>query len=152
MGQPVGQLPEELKMRKATHHQIMHGATVEVDMLVIYGHVEDMVDLHLEENDAKDEKDLNINEIRVHSDYYRTTKGIGVNSTVEEFFAAYPECAFWYLADSESYISEAVELPGMHFIYNMADCTKKINNAKDSTALIFEDFIPGSVIETVRIY
>jgi hypothetical protein len=151
MGSPVPQLPSDLSMRKAIHHQKLLGTTVEVDMQVIYNPIEDMVDLHLEENDGKEEKDLNITEMRVHSDYYRTDKGIGVHSTIEDFSFAYPDYKLWYLAESESFVGETAELPGIHFIFNFSDCTGGYKRTENSE-LTLDDFNPGSLIETVRVY
>ncbi len=153
LGLPVpAQLPSELSTRKAIHHHKSSGTTTEVDMVVVYNPIEDMIDLQLEENPSKAEADRNVVEMIVHSDYYRTATGVGVNSSIEELLSTYADCQFWYTADGERFVAQSVQLQGIQFIFNYDACLKMMEPGADSTALLITDFNPGSPIEMVRIF
>ena len=145
-------LPKELKARKAIYEPIIDGKKVERDMYVIYNTFEDLLDLHLESADHKDDENLLIEDIFVHSDFYRTRKGIGVHSTIDELSDAYPDYKLYFDPIGEDYYAETEELPGIRFLFNFHDCTKTMKPGKDKVNLKITDFTHGALIEIVHVF
>lgn len=152
IGQVIPKLPEGLNKRKAKRTLNEEGEEFEITLFIIYNLVEDMLDLQMEENPEKADADLIITEIMVNSDYYKTDRGIGVGSTIDEFAEVYPDNKIWYTYVSDRYVMETPELPGVQFYLNRADCIEKFEVDSDMVFLKTGDFRQGSKIEKIRVY
>ncbi len=92
-----------------------------------------------------------IGEIIVLSNDFRTLEGIGVNSTLMDFVAAYPDYKIWYTYVSGMYVLESPKLEAQ-FILNQADFLGKIDAAAEMVFLQKEDFKTDSKILKIRLF
>jgi hypothetical protein len=154
IGQEVPNLPDELKMRHFLEaERTDEGPGEELTHNVIFNQLEDVVELIMDhESDDAHHEDKDVEEMWVLSNYYKTTKEIGVGSTIEEFEAAYPGAEVWYTNVSGRYIIETSELQGVQFMLNGADCIKKPETITDQSKMKFEDFSVGAEVQKVRVY
>ena len=81
----------------------------------------------------------NIKEILVYSDKFKTSKGIGVSSTIDEFITAYPVYKIWYEYIRDIYFIETDSIDAL-FILDEMDFTTKINVSGEQTPLNKSDF------------
>ncbi len=92
-----------------------------------------------------------INEIVVVSPKYKTTEGIGIGSTIEEFGKAYPDMRVWYTYVSTMYVAETDKLK-LQFLLDANDYTARKPSARsEQTKLKVSDFKPEGKITRVRI-
>ncbi len=93
-----------------------------------------------------------IGEIIVFSELFRTEKGIGVQSTVEDFIRNYPDYKLWYTYVSGMFVIENAEL-GAQFILDQKDFKGDVSNAdSEITTLDISDFKAGAKIKQVRLF
>jgi len=82
---------------------------------------------------------------------YKTSKGIGVGSTIEDFISKYPDYSLWY-----SYISDRFVLKAPHFQVNFyldaKDFIGKKDTSSDKVAVDKKDFKSGAKIQSIRVY
>ena len=90
-----------------------------------------------------------IGEMRIFSEQFRTEKGIGVNSTLEEFIQAYPEYKIWYTYVSDMYVVETEEVEAQ-FLLKAEDFTGEMKVDSVMTPLEKGDFKEGARIAKVR--
>ncbi len=91
-------------------------------------------------------------EIIVFSDHFLTEKGIGVNSTLEDFLTAYPDYKLWYTYVSGMFVLETTE-PGLQFILDPKHFKGDVSNAtSEITTLEPTDFKSGAKIKQVRLF
>jgi len=91
-------------------------------------------------------------EIIVFSDQFKTEKGSGVHSTVEDFIKAYPDYKLWYTYVSGMFIIETPVLD-VQFILDQEDFKGDVSNAdSEITNLEISDFRKGAKIKQVRIF
>lgn len=91
-------------------------------------------------------------EIVVFSDQFKTEKGIGVHSTMEEFIKTYHDFKLWYTYVSGMFI---IETPGLdaQFILDQEDFIGDVSNVdSEITNLEISDFRKGAKIKQVRIF
>lgn len=91
-------------------------------------------------------------EIIVFSDQFKTKKGIGVHSTIEEFIKTYQDFKLWYTYVSGMFI---IETPGLdaQFILDLEDFRGDVSNVdSEITNLEISDFRKGAKIKQVRIF
>jgi hypothetical protein len=91
----------------------------------------------------------NIGEIIVNSEKFKTEKGIGVNSTISEFVAQYPnyKILFSYIG-GDRFIIKTPEL-NINFLLDEKGYTGKIEVTGEETPLNMEDFNPSTKIKSV---
>ena len=92
-----------------------------------------------------------IGELRITSEKFRTAAQIGVNSTLEEFIAAYPQYRIWYTYVSDMYVVEAEEVQAQ-FLLEEEDFTGDLQVSSEMTSLSREDFRQGARIRMVRMF
>ncbi|MEH0153002.1 hypothetical protein V6R21_02590 [Limibacter armeniacum] len=92
-----------------------------------------------------------VGEVFVFSPKFKTTKGIGVGSTVEEFASEYADFQLWYTYISDMY---GIDTKGLNaqFLLNGNDYVEKVDFDSDLTILMKSKFKEGSKIHTVRYY
>lgn len=151
IGEPVSALPEELNSRASSVTLTTNGITEEHATQVIFNSLEDVVELVLEKNDAKTEHDLHIQEMHVISNYYETSTGIKVGSTVNELLEKYPDCKFSYVGERAHIVAETDAFTGVQFIIDPAGCTKKVSGTKN-ISLSKSNFSEDAKIKAVRVY
>lgn len=119
---------------------------VPISKVMVDGEV--VVELH---GDSDAREDDPIMELFVLSEQFKTEKGIGVGSTIEEFIEAYPDYSLWYTYISGRHIIETDEVAAQ-FIINEEDVAGEIDFDSDMTILTPENFKAGAKIQTVRMY
>ncbi|MDR3227301.1 MAG: hypothetical protein LBT56_06480 [Prevotellaceae bacterium] len=92
-----------------------------------------------------------IGEIIVLSDKFKTTAGIGVNSTIEEFVKKYPDFSVWYTYVSDTYVIETGRIDNVQFILDESDFKGKLEISDEITTLKLSDFKPNTKIIQIRI-
>ncbi len=85
------------------------------------------------------------------SDKFKTVKGIGVNSTIEEFIKQYPDYYIWYSYVSDTYVIQTKELE-CHFVLNDKDFIGKLNITSDQVLLKKSEFKKNAKIIKVRMF
>lgn len=146
-------LPAELSTRQFNEDQINEeGEMVEHAHNVIFNQLEDVVELIMDQGDAEHHEDKHIGEMMVLSDYYQTSEGMGVGSTMEDFQVTYPDATIWYASASNSYMLETETVLGAQFIMNNDDCIKLVKTSQDLKKINFGHFKEGARIVKVRIY
>ncbi|MBI3136648.1 MAG: hypothetical protein HYZ14_18385 [Bacteroidetes bacterium] len=151
IGEPLSALPDALKNRKATIMVMEDGEEVEHDQHIIFNSLEDVVELVMEKNDAKAEEDLNIQEMKVVSNYYETADGIKVGATVSELVVVYPDIKLYYLGARGEIIGETSAYTGVQFVIDPSGCTKKVSGKKD-ISLSESNFKDDAKIQYIRVY
>ena len=92
-------------------------------------------------------------EILVRDGRFRTEKGIGVGSTLEETLAAYADAELWYTYVGEMFVAQSPALEGVQFLIQADAYTGKADlMAGDMVSLQKEDFKAGATITQVRVY
>lgn len=94
---------------------------------------------------------VNIGEILVLSSEFKTQKGLGVNSTIEEFVEQYPDFKIWYTYISGMYVIEASEIEAQ-FILSEKDFIGKLKITSEITMLKKSDFKLGTKVLTIRLF
>ncbi|ANQ50383.1 hypothetical protein MY04_3015 [Flammeovirga sp. MY04] len=95
--------------------------------------------------------DHKISEIVIQSDKFKTAKGIGVNSTIEEFIAQYPDYEIWYTYISGIYVIES-KSERAQFMLDENDFIGKIEIENDLNVLSKTDFKQNSKIKSIRLF
>jgi len=92
-----------------------------------------------------------IQDVEIFSERFKTEKGIGVNSTIEELITQYPDIKFW-----GTYIAEGIwaDRNGQQLQFNFKpkDCKANVTTDSDITEFKKSDFKKGAKITSVRIY
>lgn len=91
-----------------------------------------------------------INEILISSEKFKTSEGIGVGSTINEFIAKYPAYKIWYTYVSDMYVLETGGV-NAQFLLNESDFTGKLNITSDQEFLKKTDFKLTAKIAEIRI-
>lgn len=92
-----------------------------------------------------------IGEIFITSAKFKTSQGIGVSSTIEEFIAAYPIYKIWYTYVSDMYVLET-ESVNAQFLLDKNDFTSELKITSDQEFLKSTDFKSTAKIVKIRIY
>lgn len=92
-----------------------------------------------------------IGEILVVSEKFKTGKGICVNSSLEDFIAAYPDYALWYTYLSDHFVMETPETNAQFFL-SADDFFGQIENNSDIVTLKKEEFKPDAKIKIIRLF
>lgn len=92
-----------------------------------------------------------IGELLVFSAKFKTSEGIGVSSTIDEFIAAYPTYKIWYTYVSDMYVLET-ESVNAQFLLDKNDFTGELKISSDQEFLKKTDFKSNSKIVGIRIY
>ncbi|MDR3236284.1 MAG: hypothetical protein LBT48_06100 [Prevotellaceae bacterium] len=92
-----------------------------------------------------------IGEIIILSDKFKTTAGIGVNFTIEEFVEKYPDFHIWYTYVSGMYVIETGSINNVQFLLDENDFTGKLEISDEITTLKLSDFNPNAKIIQIRI-
>ncbi|RXP53794.1 hypothetical protein EC396_09875 [Lutibacter sp. HS1-25] len=93
----------------------------------------------------------NIGEIIVNSEKFKTEKGIGVNSTIGEFIAQYPNYKIWFTyIGGDRFVIETPDL-NIKFLLDEKDYKGKIQVTGEETPLNIADFNPTAKIKNVRV-
>ena len=91
-------------------------------------------------------------EIIIFSDQFKTEKGIGVHSTIEDFIKAYSDYKLWYTYVSGMFIIETPVLE-VQFILDQEDFKGDVSNVdSEITNLEISDFRKGAEIRKVRLF
>jgi len=96
-----------------------------------------------------------IGNIFILSAKFKTSKNIGLHSTIEEFIDAYPNFTIWYSYVSDRYVIEAGEpFDGIQFVLDGNDFIDKNGPTFDSDMTILKpsEFKKGSKIKEIRIW
>ena len=151
IGEPLSKLPAELSSRKSTTKITKDGVEEEHVQHVIFNSLEDVVELVMEKNDAKAEEDLNVEEMRVISNYYETTDGIKVGSTVGDMIQEWGEARFFYLGASGEMVAESPKYLGVQFVLDKSGYNKKVTGKKD-LPLSGSNFKDDTKVQYIRVY
>lgn len=92
-----------------------------------------------------------IKEILVYSEKFKTSEGIGVSSTIEEFIIKYPTYKIWYTYVSDMYVLET-ESVNAQFLLDKNDFTSELKITSDQEFLKKTDFKSTAKIVKIRIY
>ena len=112
---------------------------------------ENLVKVILEYDHKTSSYTNNVGEILVLSPKYKTAKGIGVGSTIEEFITQYEDYKLWYTYVSDMYVIDTKSLKAQ-FLLNGEDYVEKVDFDSDYTPLLESKFKAGSKIQTIRFY
>ncbi|NDW18322.1 hypothetical protein D0T53_07155 [Dysgonomonas sp. 216] len=95
-----------------------------------------------------------IDNIFILSDKVKTAEGIGLNSTLDEFIAAYPDFKIWFSYISGIYVIETTKLEGIQFFLDGSDFIDKSGPVfeSDMTILKPSEFRKGTKIRRIRIW
>lgn len=93
-----------------------------------------------------------IAEIIVISEHFKTEQGIGPESTIKDFAAAYPNARVWYTYVSDRFVLETPQRGHMQFLLRAEDFTGQVDPRSEITPLTLNQFEPGATIRAVRIY
>ena len=151
IGETLSRLPEELKSRKSSISVTANGETTEHVQWIIFNSLEDVVEITMENNDAKSEEELVIQDMRVISNYFETADGIKVGSLVSDLTAKSPDAKFFYSGNLGEIVAEVGAYTGIQFIIDPAGCSKKVSGSKD-ISLTSKSFNAEAKITSVRVY
>lgn len=152
IGQIVPTLPEELKSRKGNLTVSDEGEETTYELCIIFNNLEDLVDLQLEENANLHYEDKTVTEMIVHSNYYETSAGIHVGSTIQDFIEAYPDYTIWYTYISDRYVMETPALENVQFMLDGNDYLKQPKGDSDMEILDQANFAGDADIKSIRVY
>lgn len=93
-----------------------------------------------------------IEEIRILSDLYKTKTGVGVGSTIEEFYFAYDDAEAWYTYISDHFWLATPQVNGAQFQMQASDYAEHPAFDSDLTELDKRKFKAKSQIESIRIF
>ena len=93
-----------------------------------------------------------ISEIKVVSDVYKTEAGIGVGSTIDEFYAAYDDAEALYTYISGAFWLETKQFSGVQFQMKGSDYAEEPSFDSDLTELDKGKFKKGAQVDYIRIY
>lgn len=93
-----------------------------------------------------------IQEIKVVSESYKTNAGIGVGSSIEDFYASYEDAEALYTYISDAYWLETKALSSAQFRMKDTDYTEEPHFDSDLTELKKDKFKEGAKIEFIRIF
>ena len=95
-----------------------------------------------------------IYDIFIVSDKFKTTKNIGVNSTIDEFITVYPDFLIWFSYIDGKYVIETKEFEGIQFFLEGSDFIDESGPAFDSDMTILRPskFKEGTKIRRIRIW
>lgn len=140
---------EPLNIKSETRTETAEGETYEETIYMISRNGEALLELLSGYNETGDETN-NIGEIVVFSAQFKTAKGIGIGSTLEEFIKTYPKYKLWYTYVSGMYVVETEGL-AVQFILSADDFTGKTEITSDMIMLNPSDFKPNAKIVKLRI-
>ncbi|OEJ98938.1 hypothetical protein A8C32_07045 [Flavivirga aquatica] len=140
---PFPKTSNHYKVRKETQTIIEEGVSVEETVYIVSKGEKNI--LHLKQG----YNSQNINEITVLSSLFATSKGIGINSTIEDFITQYPNYKIWYTYVSGVYVIETKEI-NAQFLLNAKNFIGNPKITSDITVLKKEDFKPGTKIIKIR--
>lgn len=132
IGQKFPDLPEALKNRNSTI-QVANadGSKTEHLQHVVFNSLEDVIEINMQKNDAVADEDLLITDMRIISDYYETKDGLKVGMSISDLFEKYPDSKVNYYGSSGEVYAEIPSLINLKFVFDPADCNKKLNGSKD---------------------
>ncbi|KXX69804.1 hypothetical protein [Flammeovirga sp. SJP92] len=93
-----------------------------------------------------------IKEITVLSPKYKTAKGIGVGSSIENFIEQYADYKLWYTYISDMYVIDTKTLKSTQFLLNGEDYVEEVDFDNDYTPLLESKFKEGAKIQTIRFF
>jgi hypothetical protein len=148
---PVPDSSDNYIMRKATQiRQTEEGPTEDLSYILSLGGEELLV--FVPELNHKNGRytDL-IGEIKVISNRFKTKKGIGVGSTLQDFVAAYPDYRIWTTYVSGMYVVESRAIRAQFLLSKNDYVGGKIHYTSDMTDLDLSDFRKDARIFMVRV-
>ncbi|MCB0376217.1 MAG: hypothetical protein KDD04_09890, partial [Sinomicrobium sp.] len=149
-GTPVPPYVSHLSIRKEKHTETAEGETFETTVYTVSFKGKELLQL-LPENDGKSENSPDmIGEIAVLSERFKTDKGVGINTALDDFINAYPDYKLWYTYVSGMYVVETPEVQAQ-FILSEDDFTGTVNPTSDMTVLKRSDFKKDAKIVKIRI-
>ena len=83
---------------------------------------------------------------------YTTDEGVGVGSTIEDFYSSFEDAQAYYTYISGAYWLESSAYKSLNFMLNEDDHNGTVDFDGDLTELSQENFNKGSLIEKIRIY
>ncbi len=100
----------------------------------------------------KYDNDALIGELQVVSPMYKTSEGIGVGSSIDDFYASFKDAKAFYTYISGAYWLESSVYPSLNFTINEDDHLGEVDFDGDLTERSKESFKEGALIERIRIY
>lgn len=97
-------------------------------------------------------EDCPISQMYVTADLFRTSKGMGVGTTIEEFIATHQDHTLWYTYVSEMWVIDTESMPGVQFLLDPEDYTKELQIDSDMMMLDPADFKEGAAVKRIRVY
>lgn len=146
---PFSNISGKYRIRKETQKRITEGPVVET-IYIASENGNDILQLKPAYNFNKASYTQKIEEIIIFSEKFRTVKGIGINSTIDDFIKVYPDYRIWYTYVSGMYVIESKEIKAQ-FILNKKDFTGKIEITSDMIMLKKADFKSDAKILKIRI-
>ncbi len=100
--------------------------------------------------------DNTIDEIKVFSPMVKTAEGIGVGSTIDEFYNTYNDVKLWFTYISGMFIMECDKYENCQFLLSESDFKHNLNDSKyyqsDYITLKPSDFKKGAKIVSIRVF
>ncbi|MFD1293795.1 hypothetical protein ACFQ5N_08110 [Lutibacter holmesii] len=143
---------DAFELEKNIVTKMVEGNEEEETVYTVIENNEKLLDLKTVASIETDKTVEKINEVIVLSPKFKTTEGIGVSSTIEEFIAAYPAYKLWYTYVGDLYVLETKSVNGL-FILSKNDFTKgELEITSDQMNLKKSDFKSTAKIIEVKIY
>lgn len=143
-----------LSKYKVRHEQLTRtteeGAVTEPVTIITSGQ-EDILILKPNIIDGTDQYGMNISEIVILSDKFKTKENIGIGSTISEFRAVYPDAKFWYTYVSGMYVVETDKVKAQFLLDSSDFVSKKPVATSERTDLMPEDFSETGRVRRVRV-
>ncbi|NME71060.1 hypothetical protein [Flammeovirga aprica] len=125
---------------------------IEVPYVLFSSEGENLVKINLELDHSVNAYTDVIKEITVLSPKYKTVKGIGVGSSIENFIEQYADYKLWYTYISDIYVIDTKTIKSTQFMLNGEDYVEEVNFDSDYTPLLESKFKAGATIQTIRFF
>ena len=144
-------LPKSYLIEKKTRIEYGEGDEYKVEYFFVSENGNELLE-YIMGHDYQSGKDNVITEITVTSEILKTSKGIGVNSTIENFVKAYPDYEIWYTYISDMFVIQSKSMK-TQFILNEKDYAGDHNSLgkSDMDILKITDFKINSKIKSIRV-
>ncbi|WP_418981942.1 hypothetical protein [Alistipes sp.] len=154
IGQPIPAQAEGYTITKGIETRWEEGEEFDIPIYTISEKGERLLNLEPFYDDKAGQYSEIIGDIYILSEKFRTTEGIGLESTLEAFTAAYPDFKIWYSYVSDIYVIETDRLDNIQFLLDGHDFLQEGGPDFDSDRTILQpsEFKKGSKIKAIRIF
>jgi hypothetical protein len=147
-GEQPNTIPNTYTIKKETISLMSEGEEYEESIYKVMEDGKEVFTYKLGYDDMP-ESELPIENVEILSGKYRTTENIGVNSTIDEFIAAYPDYKIWYSYVGDIYVIETANY-NAQFLIGENDFIGTHNSKSDTEELEKSDFKEGAKIIKIK--